>query len=309
MKGTVKHERLFPQLFDRIRHERVFAVGLVERPFMKRFLLLFTLCVLLCGCENPKADINSDSVITVNTTFDETEEDTANYTVTTDGITSDSKITAKEMWAPDIFDSGKRTIENVVFPWTDDLIEEAWQMSYLSDNFTSYLDRCFCDLDGDGDSELFLTANNIFFSISVYKLNDGKIQYLGTIDFDGFIGRSVLTVPPTDPKITDPENEMWNFNTAQETNRNFEILQDKENKCYFSGYGISNNDRQCFVINISIENDQLLWQKVYQWGHLWAYDADIDSGGWFAYYILYDENDESISITQQDVDNFIAQLS
>ncbi|MCM1061650.1 MAG: hypothetical protein NC452_15380 [Eubacterium sp.] len=283
---------------------------------MKRLILTCFVCFVLCGCSNQMYDINDKTTFSENTALnEEKKEDFTNFTTTENHNINQSKFDSENAisnkWEPNVFDLGKRTIENFSPPWTEELVEKAWQMSYLSDNFTSYMDRCFADIDNDGTTELILTSNNVFFCMAAYKINDEEIQYLGTINFGGDIGRSILTMPPTEPEILDPCNDksdLWNYNAEHTEKRNFKISQDEKGNCYFTGYGVFDADNQCYVINIGIEDNRIIWKKAYQWGYRWAYDINTDSGRWFLYYSSYDQSGEEQSVNKQYIDDFLMQL-
>lgn len=283
---------------------------------MKRLILMCLVCFALCGCSNQEYNINNETTFSESAPWNEGKNESfinsavdENQNISQSTFNSENTVINK--WEPDIFDLGKRTIEDFSSPWTEELVEKAWGMSYLADNFTSYMDRCFADIDNDGTPELILTANNVFFCMAAYKINDGEIQYLDTINFGGDIGRSVLTVPPTDPEILDPCNDksdMWSGDAENTKKRNFKILQDEKGNCFFTGYGAFDSDNRCFAINIRIEGGKLVWRKAYQWGYRWSYDKNIDSGCWFLYYSSYDQSSEEKSVSKQHIDDFLTQL-
>lgn len=173
----------------------------------RRILILCLISILFTGCTRPTNSLTKDnSILSVGssniTEYTNTQSKTTEVqnTYAENNITSESEM--KILAPPNEFDDGVANIEDIVSPWTMEKVDEAWKMSWLSDNFTSYYDRCFVDLDGDGIKELLLTVNSALFFIAGYKIDNDEIQYLDTAEFYGPIARARLALPPTDVEPT-----------------------------------------------------------------------------------------------------------
>lgn len=283
-------------------------------------VILCLISILFTGCtrstDNLTTDYNisavgSSSITEYNNAQNETTE--VQNTYSEDNRTPESKM--KMLAPPNEFDNGVANIEDIVSPWTEENVNEAWKMSWLSDSFTSYYDRCFADLDGDGVQELLLTVNSAHFFIAGYKIDNDEIQYLDTALFYGPIARARLALPPTDEETLSSSNsvhikptdvpyeyDMWDL-TMTADKRDFKIRRDNNGNNYFVGYGYSMCNATCWVIKLDIQDSKLVWEKVYEWG----YYGLAQPGFSLHYYAI--NNGIIDVVTKEEIDDFLAQLN
>lgn len=282
----------------------------------KIFTLMLSLLILCTGCsyqsDYKSESVSADESITITDFIDETQHSTSCSTILTDSNDYPNANESAELLPPNEFDNGKATIENIVSPWTEEKVNEAWKMSWLSENFTSYYDRCFADLDGDGVQELLLTVNSAFFFIAGYKIDKDEIQYLDTANFGGPIGRARLALPPTDEETLSSSNsvyikpdnmpyeyDMWDLNMTADK-RDFRIRCDNSGNNYFTGYVFSSGNAVCWVIKLEIQENKLVGEKVYEWGY-YGYGRP---GFELEYYAIKEET--KTNITKEEIDDFLA---
>lgn len=298
---------------------------------MKKKIIFSIVFTIICtGCVNDSSKNNIKNSVITTTILDDfyTCEDNSksDYSIKNEteiqtrkenNKVQESEIvqtisTEKELILPNITENAKPTVEDIVLPWTEESVEAAWEISPLSTNYSTYFDRCFADIDGDGVNELFLTVSSGSFFITASKLDNGNIVYLDTIQFNDPVWRSRLAIPPTDeetlsaskwirPENGPYENDMWILKLTVDK-RDFRIMQDSKGNSYFSGYGLAAGNALCWVIQLKIQEGKLTGERVYKWGYYQIFIPNFS----LQYYKLKDGK-WNIT-TKQEINEFLADL-
>ena len=291
---------------------------------MKRIywvVLCFILILELTGCsENNTDEIQSSSI--------PNSMATANLkpaASTTELETTGSEFSETEKMT-DILDFGddRFTIESPVLPWTEEDVTEAWNMVFMSKDYTRYFDCIFCDLNDDGIVELILTAGEFNLKMFVFEKTNDEIKYKWEDNekiwefpyYDADIGNGVVCTPiVSEEKLTeliDSVDENWTGNTVE---WDFKILEDTDGNKYMTGLVrksfASKFAGKCFwVKQITVEDDYLATNTLYRWGVFWELqEGNVGFQSVVRYYKCNGEDyDDCIQVTEEEVENFLMQL-
>lgn len=196
-------------------------------------------------------------------------------------------------------------IENIVSPWTEDDINQAWSTSWFAEN---YYNRCFIDFDNDGIPELVLTSEIYYGVLFIYKKDLNEIiQIPFNNDIDTLNLHSIFGIPPT-KEVDFVECDIYSM-------EDFIIISAPNGNYYLSG--ISSTDGiTCFIKQIYYENNKINVSTIYRWGYFKNWYTDDDGNSQFDYVyscIKYTNNDllnepEPYEVVPEEIEEFLKYL-